>query len=68
MLELPENAKVILESREYVLARLLKGNGKIEYVTWFKGVRDVCLGHYFDDYESAYKDFLKRSNKINERY
>lgn len=53
--------KKLLEYNDVVLAGTEHSNGSFEFVTWDCKNNSLDHGHYYEDYERAKEDFVKRS-------
>ena len=53
--------KKLLEYNDVVLAGTEHSNGSFEFVTWDCKNNSLDHGHYYEDYERAKEDFVKRT-------
>ena len=58
--------KKLLEYNDVVLAGTEHSNGSFEFVTWDCKNNSLDHGHYYEDYERAKEDFVKRSELLPE--
>ena len=58
--------KKLLEYNDVVLAGTEHSNGSFEFVTWEYKNNSLDHGHYYEDYERAKEDFVKRSELLPE--
>lgn len=58
--------KKLLEYNDVVLAGTEHSNGRFEFVTWDCKNNSLDHGHYYEDYERAKEDFVKRSELLPE--
>ena len=58
--------KKLLEYNDVVLAGTEHSNGSFEVVTWDCKNNSLDHGHYYEDYERAKEDFVKRSELLPE--
>ena len=58
--------KKLLEYNDVVLAGMEHSNGSFEFVTWDCKNNSLDHGHYYEDYERAKEDFVKRSELFPE--
>ena len=58
--------KKLLEYNDVVLAGTEHCNGNFEFVTWDCKNNSLDHGHYYEDYERAKEDFVKRSELLPE--
>ena len=58
--------KKLLEYNDVVLAGTEHSNGSFEFVTWDCKNNSLDHGHYYEDYERAKEDFVKRSKLLPE--
>ncbi len=58
--------KKLLEYNDVVLAGTEHSNGSFEFVTWDCKNNSLDHGHYYEDYERAKEDFVKRSELFPE--
>ena len=57
--------KKLLEYNDVVLAGTEHSNGSFEFVTWDCKNNSLDHGHYYEDYERAKEDFVKRSELLS---
>lgn len=58
--------KKLLEYNDVVLAGTEHSDGSFEFVTWDCKNNSLDHGHYYEDYERAKEDFVKRSELLPE--
>lgn len=58
--------KKLLEYNDVVLAGTEHSDGSFEFVTWDCKNNSLDHGHYYEDYEGAKKDFVKRTGLLPE--
>ena len=58
--------KKLLEYNDVVLAGTEHSNGSFEFVTWDCKNNSLDHGHYYEDYERAKEDFVKRTGLLPE--
>ena len=58
--------KKLLEYNDVVLAGTEHSNGSFEFVTWDCKNNSLDHGHYYEDYERAKEDFVKRAGLLPE--
>ena len=58
--------KKLLEYNDVVLAGTEHSNGSFEFVTWEYKNNSLDHGHYYEDYERAKEDFVKRAGLLPE--
>lgn len=58
--------KKLLEYNNVVLAGTEHSNGGFEFVTWEYKNNSLDHGHYYEDYERAKEDFMKRAGLLPE--
>lgn len=58
--------KKLLEYNDVVLAGTEHSNSSFEFVTWDCKNNSLDHGHYYEDYERAKEDFVKRSELLPE--
>ena len=58
--------KKLLEYKDVVLAGTEHSDGSFEFVTWDCKNNSLDHGHYYEDYERAKEDFVKRAGLLPE--
>lgn len=58
--------KKLLEYNDVVLAGTEQSDGSFEFVTWDCKNNSLDHGHYYEDYERAKEDFVKRTGLLPE--
>lgn len=66
VLQEPKGYRVLSEFNRIILACKKMASGDFEFATWERDYdgKGVCIGHYFDDYVAAKKDFAQRGNFV----